>query len=119
MAPHNEKRPAEAGRVEQGHCKSPTVADHRPANDTTPEPKWRRVLWFLVKGGVLDLFLAERLLHDHVLRSTVSEIQRRFGLVIQRKLVCVPGYRGEPVRICKYWMEPEEREKARRLLVGG
>ncbi|TLS78023.1 hypothetical protein FE236_02090 [Mariprofundus erugo] len=61
-------------------------------------------------------FEAERLLHDHCLPSTVSEIQHDYGITVARKLETVPGYQGASTRVCRYWLEPSEKAKALRFL---
>jgi len=93
------------------------LAPQPPAADPAVRPvaKWRRVLVRLLRGDSLDRFTAERELKDHVLPSTVSELQGK-GLRIERELVKLPGYQGEPVHCAKYWLSPDSFERARELL---
>jgi len=63
-------------------------------------------------------FEAERLLHDHCLHSTVSEIQRDYGITIARKFETVPGYMSLPTRCCRYWLAPDQKAKAVKILGG-
>lgn len=84
-------------------------------NGPRPERKWRRVLAHLLRGDRLDRFTAERELRDHVLPSTVAELQGK-GLRVERELVEMPGYQGQPVRCAKYWLAVESMQRARELL---
>lgn len=73
------------------------------------ETKIERVFKALMDGRSFNRFDAERQLHDHCLHSTVSEIQKRYRVEVVRKFETVPGYQGQPVRCCRYWITPEER----------
>lgn len=53
-------------------------------------------------------FTAERELHDHCLNSTVSDIQKRYGIRLRRRRIIIPGYKGNPTNCCQYWLEREE-----------
>jgi hypothetical protein len=57
-------------------------------------------------------FEAERLLHDHCLHTTVSTIQNKHGIQVQRKWETVPGFMGIKTRVCRYWIAPENVEQA-------
>lgn len=92
-----------------------TPQPHTAGPAALPMAKWRRVLVRLLRGDSLDRFTAERELKDHVLPSTVSELQGK-GLRIERELVKLPGYQGEPVHCAKYWLSPDSFERARELL---
>lgn len=79
------------------------------------DTKLHAVLAELARGNRMTRFDAERLCHDHVLNSTVSEIERR-GITVSREEATVPGHRGSTVRCARYWLEPAEAEKAAVLL---
>lgn len=80
-----------------------------------PRTKLESVLAAFADGARITRFDAERQLHDHVLPSTVAEIQR-LGIRADRQPVTVPGHRGKPTRCALYWMTSAERAKARRFL---
>jgi hypothetical protein len=85
---------------------------------TSPRGKIGRILAELARGATLHRFQAERL-GDHVLHSTVCKIQR-YGILVEREWTTVPGYAGHPTRVCRYWLNNEQRNKAARLLgIGG
>lgn len=88
------------------------------ANSNKVESKINRLLSAFAKGMSLNRFEAELEagVQDHVLPSTVSDIQRRFGLIVSRTLEPVSGYNGKPIYVCRYWLSREERERARQLL---
>lgn len=87
-------------------------------NSNKPALKINRVLSAFVQGRTLNRFEAERdrSIADHCLHSTVSEIQKRLGLVVEREWETVPGYQGESTSVCRYWMTEDEQEKARQRL---
>lgn len=76
--------------------------------------KWQRILLALLDGRSLNRFQAARELRDHVLNTTISQLERR-GLVIQRKDEQVPGHFG-PVSCKRYWLSPESHQRAAELL---
>ena len=83
-----------------------------------PNTKTYRVLLAFVNGGRYHRFEAERELHDHALHSTVSALQNKHGIEIARVPINVPGYRGVPTRVMRYWLPDTSREKALKLLRG-
>lgn len=78
------------------------------------DTKIKRILTELAHGVSLHRFQAERL-GDHVLHSTVSKIQE-YGIQVEREWITVPGFSGHPTRVCRYWINDENRERAARLL---
>lgn len=104
----DEKDPAAADTADSGD--NARNDDQRSA---TPR-KWQRILRALVDGRTLNRFEAARELRDHVLPSTVSELEKR-GLTIHRKDETLPGAFG-PIRCCRYWLAAESRGLALELL---
>ena len=80
------------------------------------ETKTGRVLAEFMTGRKFTRFDAERVLHDHILNTTVSTLQRVHGVKICRKQITVPGYQGAPTSCCLYWMEPEEIERVKKRI---
>ena len=80
-----------------------------------PISKKKRVLLALIDGRSFNRFEAERNLNDHVLNSTVSDLQH-LGIVISRHRETVPGYCGSPTSVCRYWIAIENRDYAERVL---
>jgi len=60
--------------------------------------------------------LAERLVGDHTLPSTIAELSRTKGLIFEKVDIDVAGYGGERARITAYRVAPESVERARELL---
>lgn len=52
---------------------------------------------------------------DHTLHSTVSDLQKRYGIYFARVWVKVPNRFGGTTRVKKYWLEGEHLEKAQRI----
>lgn len=92
-------------------CKS------RSESTTRPPKKWVRILAAFLRGEEMHRFSAETRHSDHCLPSTVSELQRK-GVVIRRRDISVPGYRGQLAHVALYWLDlaPENVAKARALL---
>lgn len=76
---------------------------------STPQTKTDRVLTAFLSGRSFNRFQAEQQLHDHCLPSTVSTLERKFGITISRKYEVVSGYQGRSTRVCRYWITPLER----------
>lgn len=83
-------------------------------NSKTPK-KWQRVLAAFYLGENFNRFEAERKLSDHCLHTTVSTLQD-MGLVVARRFETVPGYKNIPTRVCRYWLDPNSKELAKKLL---
>lgn len=75
------------------------------------ETKIERVLVALMSGRSFNCFEAEWQLHDHCLHSTISTLACKYGIFISRKFETVSGYLGKPTRVCRYWIELEERRR--------
>lgn len=100
---------------ERGHAAGASdTSISLPRHDT----KLARVLSALASGRSLNRWEAAREYHDWCLHSTVSAIERRYGISVSRKEETVSGYRGHPTRCCRYWLGPDEQTQARQL-VGG
>lgn len=70
----------------------------------------------LYRGERLDCFSAVRRFHDYVLRSTISELKRRYGIQIDRQMKQVPGFSGKLVSCAEYSAREESRCKLGELL---
>jgi len=96
-----------------------TTTGERRESSATPahkQAKWRRVLAAFLDRGLrgLNRFEAARELRDHVLPTTVSQLEAR-GVRILRREETVPGAFG-PVHCCRYWLSPEACQRAWELL---
>lgn len=103
------------GEMGQDNANALDTATAKASRQLREHTKIFSVLAELARGTRLTRFDAERLCHDHVLNSTISEIQKR-GIDVCREEIVVPGHRGHPTRCAKYWLEPEEVAKAAVLL---
>lgn len=77
------------------------------------ERKWQRILAYLARGGRLTRFDAEKL-GDHALNTTVANLGKR-GITVSREPWLLVGRYGE-IRCKRYWLEPDERQRALGLL---
>lgn len=78
--------------------------------------KKSRVLAAFMRGEKHTRFSAARVLHDHCLPSTVSELQSSYGIVISRQKITIPGFGGAPTNCCEYWIDVEEQRRFRALV---
>ena len=78
------------------------------------ETKSSRVFKAFMSGRSLNLFEAQRLLHDRCLHSTVAQLQRLRQITIERKRETVAGYMGHPTSVCRYWISQEENKRIMR-----
>lgn len=90
------------------------VSQNVRANGITPPRKWKRILAHLARGETLHRFQAERL-GDHCLHSTIAKIQDH-GISVEREWITVQGYAGHETRVCRYWLDEANRERACELL---
>jgi len=76
-------------------------------------PKIARVLHRLCCGESFNRFEGEKLLHDHTLNSTISQLANVHGVSIIRKPEVVPGYQGEKTPCTRYSIDPSPENLAR------
>jgi len=110
------KRERPVGEPGAGYVRA--LTNEKPLNPTPKRPtKEGRIFRILVERGAtgLDSFEAARY-GDRHLHSTVSALQRKHGLTIQRVFKEVPGWQGIKTRICVYWLEGDDLERAERIL---
>jgi hypothetical protein len=108
-------RRAAAGTADTGQ--GTTGRPEPSATARSPQPrKWVRVLVAFIERGPRgwNRFEAARELRDHVLPTTVSQLERR-GIKIVRRDETVPGAFG-PIRCCRYWLAEDSVPRARDLL---
>lgn len=79
------------------------------------QTKISRILTILASGRSINRFEAEPL-GDHCLHSTVSAIERRYGIRVDRREEVIAGYAGHPTRCCRYWLSHDEAIRAGSLL---
>ena len=80
-----------------------------------PPSKLKRVTQRLMEGP-LDFITAQQEVNDRSLHSTVSEIQRDYGIEVFRHRIKRPGYQGIPAACCQYQTLPDQYAKARKVL---
>jgi hypothetical protein len=83
-----------------------------------PGTKLHAIAMALCRGERLDCFMAVRRFHDYVLRSTISEIEHRHGVRIDRRPKTVPGATGKPIHCVEYSANEKAAEKLAELLGG-
>lgn len=106
-APNENPAPVAAGR---GLGKQ-----QRALNPTTK--LFSLVQAFLDLGELgLNCFEAAHDHHDYVLRSSISELQQRYGVIFFRREEVVRNFTGGTTRCLRYWIAPESRERAFSLL---
>lgn len=64
----------------------------------------------------LNCFEAANTHHDYVLRTTVSDLHRDYGIVFDRKHEKVPNAFGKKTSCVRYWLDSSNASKAKLLL---
>ena len=77
--------------------------------------KLKRVTERLMDGP-LDFITAQQEANDRSLHSTVSQLQRDYGIEVYRRRIKRPGYCGIPTSCCEYQILPSQRERARKAM---
>lgn len=92
-------------------------SSNHSSNGNTPQRpgKELRMLALFAAGHSLNRFQAEKY-GDHVLPTTVSDLQKRFELEFSRASEKVPTSYGKPTKATRYWLEGEHLDRARRAL---
>ena len=113
--------PPQTTRAVPHHEHGPQLADPNPqytdSNSVAEEAahKWQRILRLFLNGTRLNRLEAVRL-GDTCLNSTVAALEGR-GVVIDRVEETVAGWRGQPTRLKRYWLErASSRDRACELL---
>lgn len=81
---------------------------------TTPT-KIKRVAGRLMQGP-LDFITAQQEVSDRSLHSTVSQLQRDYGIEVFRRCIRRPGDEGTPIACCEYQILPGQFEKTRKAM---
>lgn len=104
-ASHGGSRGAAGAMARNQHDKSITARR---------QTKQSRIIAELAHGGSLNRFEAEKI-GDHALPSTVARIET-YGIKVSRRIEKVPGYEGHTTRVCRYWLDDENRVRAAAML---
>jgi hypothetical protein len=72
--------------------------------------------FLLLRESGMNCFEAANRHHDYILRTTISDLRREFGVEFDRKYETVPGHNGTKVDCVRYWLSSAGAEKARELL---
>jgi hypothetical protein len=86
--------------------------------DTPKTTKLEKILRQLVNGKSLNRFEAEHH-HDHCLNTTISILQNKRGIIIDRERENVPCLNGaDTTSVNRYWLntEPDNIKRAHDLL---
>jgi hypothetical protein len=101
---HEKVAPHDAGPDRRSTCSK---------NNNRSEQKWRRILRLLATGARVTRFDAEEC-GDHAFNSTVSALGR-WGVCVSREAIVIEGRYGT-IHCKRYWLEPDECERAWSLL---
>lgn len=92
---------------------------------TTRKPQYNTKKSSIIKKFVelgskgMTCFDAANKYHDYVLRSTVSDIQRDFGIFFEREWTKVPNSFGKYTDCVRYWLDDTNMTRAVRFLEQG
>lgn len=95
-----------------------SIGKDKTTDDNLPKPpragKQYSMLYLFAQGARLHRFEAERL-GDHVLPSTVSDLQKSHGIHFNREMIKVPTRFGVEARVALYWLDGGHLERARKV----
>jgi hypothetical protein len=77
--------------------------------------KQLHMLTVFANGKRHHRFSAE-LIGDHCLPSTISDLQKLYGITFARKMISVPNRFGGETSVMLYWLEGASLEIARRII---
>lgn len=92
-----------------------TASDIRKLQPSTKRASMLQHFIRLGSNGI-NCFQAANHYHDYVLRSTVSDLQRLYGLTFSKERERVPNAFGKLTDCVRYWLPEQEMEKAIALL---
>jgi len=99
------------GTIKEQGSSIPRASTEKPRKPT----KWAWALYYLAQRPLFALD-ALNLYGDTCLHSTISDLERRFGLVFTREPVTHPHRHGGTAEFKRYTLAPECRELAADLL---
>lgn len=105
------------GRFKESILNGHPSYPQKPINNLAPakSTKAERILRILAEGVSLNTFEGHRL-GDTCLNSTVSALQHRYGIRIDRKTENVPNSFGGKTQVMRYFIAPDQRERALAVL---
>lgn len=93
---------------------------NKPTNQKTIKQSTKKAsmlsLFIELGDRGLNCFEAANRHHDYVLRSTVSELQKHYGLEFSRTHESVPNAFGKTTSCVRYWLDSFNASKAKLLL---
>lgn len=105
--------------------KAAGLAPEAAFETTVRKPKYNTKKTSIIKRFVelgdtgMTCFDAANKYHDYVLRSTVSDIQRDFGIFFEREWTKVPNTFGGHTDCVRYWLDEANMMKAINFLAQG
>ncbi len=99
-----------------------TGCNQMASESTTKKPKFNTKKTSILKKFIelgdkgMNCFDAANRYHDYVLRSTVSDIHRDFGIEFAREWTKVPNSFGKHTNCMKYWLDEKNKAKATNFL---
>ncbi|MGQ7816815.1 hypothetical protein ACUTAH_14315 [Metapseudomonas furukawaii] len=94
---------------------SPEKTQRNTITTTNAPTKVSRILAFLVEGGSLNRFEAERL-GDHCLNSTISALKNNWGIVFVCRDEKVTTHWGKSCHVTRYSLPDSRLDEARQVL---
>jgi len=80
-----------------------------------PNTKTHMILEYFSKGNKLNRFQAEKM-GEHTLNSSISYIQKSYGLNFKRQRIDIPNRFGGTTSVCEYWLDDQSLDMVIKLL---
>lgn len=101
------------------HAQAPATTNEiatKKENTNTKNYKMLEALVYVGDRG-LNCFEAVSQFHDYVLRSSITLLERKYGIEISREWEQVPNYTGGTTTCKRYWLDKTNRAKAIAIIV--
>lgn len=84
------------------------------SSNTMPAGKLNSMLFRFAEGNTYHRFIAESL-GDHCLPTTISDLQKKYRLYFNRRMIKVPNRFGGMTSVKMYWLEGDNLKRAKKL----
>ena len=94
------------------------VSQQNDSTNTSIKPKLIAFLETLLDRGTqgLNTFEAHSLLNDTCAHTTVSNINKKYGIRLDRRYETYVNRNGRKTRLCRYWIGPTDLSKVEKII---
>ncbi|NOU24500.1 MAG: hypothetical protein HOO90_03080 [Methylotenera sp.] len=91
----------------EGVLDAPATANEITTKNQNGITKNQTMLSEFIQAGRrgLNRFEANRHHHDSVLNTTISDLQKKYGVYFSREMERVPNFKGTKTSVMRYWLD--------------